>query len=383
MMTDEQLVAEYRTSRSQQAFAEIVSRHAGMVLRTCMRLVGNVHEAEDVVQGVFLVLAQRPEAVDRSVAGWLHEVARRTACKVVRARVRRSRHEAEAARRLAARQGSVAVAEIGTEWQQEPDAALARLPHRLREAVILRYLEGREQEDAARQAGCPRTTLVARSTEGLNRLRSTLFRRGVVLGVPVLAGLLAKEAAASAVPVATISAISSSLAAGVGATVTPAALLAKSAVKGMAWAKVQLAASVVVAAVTVGTVTTLGVHALSQPAVDWRSFTTPRVVLTGHQAEVGTVAFSPDGKLLASGSYDGTAKIWDAATGTERFHLRGGTGKVDRVTFSPDGKLLAMSTRAVYFKLVYVCSLIPPLSDGPTLSGATARSFGCSPEYAA
>ncbi|MBY0524240.1 MAG: DUF1501 domain-containing protein [Gemmataceae bacterium] len=89
MKTDEQLVAEYRTSRCPQVFAEIVARHAAMVLRSCMRQVGNVHEAEDVVQAVFLVLAQRPEAVDRSLSGWLHEVARRTACKVVRGRVRR------------------------------------------------------------------------------------------------------------------------------------------------------------------------------------------------------------------------------------------------------------------------------------------------------
>src|SRR5438105_3419442 len=99
MMTDEQLVAEYRASRSQQAFAEIVHRHAAMVLRTCMRLVGNVHEAEDVLQGVFLALAQRPEAVRGALGGWLHEVARRTACKVVRARLRRTRHETAAAQR--------------------------------------------------------------------------------------------------------------------------------------------------------------------------------------------------------------------------------------------------------------------------------------------
>src|SRR5262249_12869388 len=118
MRTDKQLVAEYRTSRSQQAFAEIVARHAGMVLRSCLRLVGNVHEAEDVVQAVFLVLAQRPEAVDRSLAGWLHEVARRTACKVVRARIRRTQHELAAGKEMASRQTNVAVHEQSLEVQQ-------------------------------------------------------------------------------------------------------------------------------------------------------------------------------------------------------------------------------------------------------------------------
>src|SRR5262249_49219842 len=128
MKTDEQLVAEYRTSRSQQAFAEIVARHARMVLRACGRLVGRLHEAEDVGQAVFLVLAQRPEAVDRSLTGWLHEVARRTACKVVRARIRRTYHEMAAGQQMAARQTSATVIEAGADVQEELDAALARLP---------------------------------------------------------------------------------------------------------------------------------------------------------------------------------------------------------------------------------------------------------------
>lgn len=340
MVSDEQLVAEYRTSRSQQAFAEIVSRHAGMVLRTCLRLVGNIHEAEDVVQAVFLVLAQRPEAVGRCLAGWLHEVARRTACKVIRARARRSRHEEAAGRIRATQPASVAVAMESAELRQELDAALDRLPSRLRQAVILRYLEGREQEEAAQFAGCPRTTLVARSSEGLKRLRVMLQRRGELVSVPVLAGVLVAEATASAVPVAMVSALSSSLAGGLGATVTPTALLAKSAVKGMFWAKAKVCVALVATVATVGAVAPLVVPRAAQP-IDWRLFTTPRAMLVGHVAEVGTLEFSPDGKTVATGSYDGTAKLWDAATGRERFHLKAAAGRVHRVTFSPDGKILA------------------------------------------
>lgn len=98
MSTDEQLLAAYRTSHSDQAFAEIVRRHAGLVLRSAMRTLDNLHEAEDVMQAVFLVLAQRPEAVGRSLSGWLHEVTRRTACKVLRSRLQRTHYEAAAAR---------------------------------------------------------------------------------------------------------------------------------------------------------------------------------------------------------------------------------------------------------------------------------------------
>jgi WD40 repeat protein len=63
--------------------------------------------------------------------------------------------------------------------------------------------------------------------------------------------------------------------------------------------------------------------------------------LTGHSDEVNSVAFSPDGQFLASGSSDFTVEGWNARTGESVGALAGNTGKVSSVTFSPDGELLA------------------------------------------
>src|ERR1035438_8265012 len=60
--------------------------------------------------------------------------------------------------------------------------------------------------------------------------------------------------------------------------------------------------------------------------------------LMGHTREVTSVAFSPDGKRIVTGSEDKTAKVWDAATGRELLALQEHTHWVTSVAFSPDGK---------------------------------------------
>ena len=70
--------------------------------------------------------------------------------------------------------------------------------------------------------------------------------------------------------------------------------------------------------------------------------------LTGHSGWVNSVQFSPDGKTLASGSYDKTIKLWDVATGQLKSTLTGHSAKVNSVQFSPDGKTLVPRTANNY-----------------------------------
>ena len=80
----------------------------------------------------------------------------------------------------------------------------------------------------------------------------------------------------------------------------------------------------------------------------------------GHESTIYSVAFSPDGKLVATGSDYNTSKVWDAETGKELMTLRGHTGEVRSVAFSPDGKLLATAsadkTVQLYLSTHAICS---------------------------
>jgi hypothetical protein len=76
-------------------------------------------------------------------------------------------------------------------------------------------------------------------------------------------------------------------------------------------------------------------------------------ILEGHTGPVSSVAWSPDGKVLASGSADQTAKLWDASTGKLLSTLKGHSGYVTSVVWSPDGKVLASGSEDKTAKLWY------------------------------
>jgi WD40 repeat protein/serine/threonine protein kinase len=79
--------------------------------------------------------------------------------------------------------------------------------------------------------------------------------------------------------------------------------------------------------------------------VDWDSNTyKERHILKGHAGYVWKVTFSPDGRYLASGSWDSTVKIWNVKSGEEVRTLRGHAGIIHGLAFSPDGRRLAAAS---------------------------------------
>ena len=86
-----------------------------------------------------------------------------------------------------------------------------------------------------------------------------------------------------------------------------------------------------------------GVVVAGGGAIWWVFAPHPLYVYRGHSGGVDTVAWSPDGKRIASGGYDSTVQVWDAVDGGNVFTYRGHSGTVSAVAWSPDSKRIASS----------------------------------------
>ncbi len=187
-MTDGQLLDRFASRRGEAAglaFAALVERHGGMVLRVCRRTLSDPDDAEDAFQTTFLVLAQKAGSIRSrdSIASWLHGVAHRVASCSRSAAARRRLHE----RRYADLAGpAVFVGREDDETLSAIHEEIERLPERYRAPVVLCDLEGLAYEQAARHLGCPAGTIKSRLARGRERLGDRLRRRGLAPALGVL-----------------------------------------------------------------------------------------------------------------------------------------------------------------------------------------------------
>jgi RNA polymerase sigma factor (sigma-70 family) len=194
--SDTELLARYAADRDESAFAELVRRHAGMVLGVARRVLREPQDAEDVCQAAFLLLARRAGgARPGSVAGWLCATARLTALNARKMRARRTRAESGAPAGLSPPTplDQMTAADLLTAVDEE----LTRLPDRYRGPLVLCCLEGLARDDAARRLGVTVGTLNVQLDRGRDRLRAALAKRGIELGAVLLAGLVASVAGAA------------------------------------------------------------------------------------------------------------------------------------------------------------------------------------------
>ncbi len=187
-LTDGQLLERYlehRGDEAEMAFAALVDRHGAMVLRLCRQILRGEEDAEDAAQATFLVLARRARTIGRreSIACWLHGVALRVAANARVAAIRRRARELRGGEMRTAGQvvdSEVSAIESHEDWATLHDE-LGALPRFFREPLILCYLDGFSQKQAAAELRCPLGTIQSRLARGKAKLRARLEKRGVVL----------------------------------------------------------------------------------------------------------------------------------------------------------------------------------------------------------
>ena len=188
-MDDWDLLEQFRLARSEQAFGELVRRHAGFVLATCRRRLRDPHLAEDAAQAVFLVLARRPPARRGSsaLAGWLYKSAVYACNNAMRAKKTRDEYERLAAAERAATVDSRTDAAVDpAETEPLLDEALAELSSKERDAVLLRYYQDLSVQQVGQSLGISQNTATKRITRAIERMREFLAGNGLAISAPAL-----------------------------------------------------------------------------------------------------------------------------------------------------------------------------------------------------
>jgi RNA polymerase sigma factor (sigma-70 family) len=389
-LPDRQLLQRFVARREETAFSELVRRHGPMVLGVCRSVLGNHQDAEDACQATFLVLARKAGSIRKagSLASWLHGVAYRLASRAKVSSARRQAHE----RRAGDRPPPGPMDELTwRELRHVLHEELGRLPETYRLPLVLCYLEGQTQEEAARQLGWTAGAVKGRLDRGRDLLRRRLTRRGLALAVPLSAAALS-QATAAPLPAALVDATARSAAlfrageAVAGLASEGAAALAEGGLKAMLGTKLKVWAGLVLALGVLAAGAGLAAHQARPagrpdpgpdggpetaargaeppgsgatrparadhygdplPPATLARLGTVRLRQGGHT--VAAVAFAPDGKALLSGGYgdEVAARLWDPSTGRE-LRTFGGRSRHSgySAALAPDGKTLATACGA-------------------------------------
>jgi RNA polymerase sigma factor (sigma-70 family) len=254
-LSDAQLLERFARWRDEAAFEALVRRHGPLVLGVCQRILRNLQDAEDAFQATFLILVNKAGSIGRPelLANWLYGVASRTALK----------YRARAAHRRACERQAIPMPQpdphLQFAWEELRsvlDEELRHLPEKYRAPLVLCYLEGKTNEEAARILGWPSGSMSSRLARGRELLRERLNGRDRALPAGFFALMLTQHAGPVALPEPLVGA---TVQAALSTTAKMAAVLAPTAAAStpgtpavLSWVRAKLAALILVALLVLG-----------------------------------------------------------------------------------------------------------------------------------
>lgn len=233
------LLREYVERGTEEAFALLVTRHINRVYSIALRHTKNPHQAEEITQTVFVILARKAASLGKKVIleGWLYNTARLTAVTAIRSDLRRSRREKESQMQNLSNETDPDV------WQQiEPflDNAMESLNETDRHAVVLRYFYGKSMREVGVALGGSEGAATLRLHRALEKLRRFFLKRGVTSTTAAIGAAMIANSAHAAPPALAKSVTTAAVAKGVAAGGSASALT-NAVLKMLAWAKIKFA----------------------------------------------------------------------------------------------------------------------------------------------
>src|ERR1700722_9872631 len=337
--TDTELMQEYADSRSESAFAQLTRRHLNLVYSVALRYAGNAHDAQDIAQAVFLILARKiPDLRQRAtLTGWLYETTRLTSRQRVRTRTRQQKRDQEAFMQSAPDHSATNDA-----WHRltpHLEDAMSRLAERDRALLALRFYENKTGAEAAALLGIGEQAAHKRTARALERLRKFFNRRGVALTAALIAAALSAKAIQAA-PASLVAPITAAAAKGsaIGAS---AASLAQATLRILFLAKWKTIFGIAAVALIVAGTAIVIVSIKNKPfSVSPGEVTEAPVLPREPLADTmkfaltsppGGVALQADGKIVVGSTLFG--QFVDDASGSIGFYTRGA------FRLNPDGSL--------------------------------------------
>ena len=251
---DHELLTEFARRGSEAAFATLTARYVSLVYSTALRFTGGAHQAEEITQAVFIILARKAGGLSSRVvlSGWLYQTTRLTAANFIKGEIRRHRREQEAYMQSTLNETDSPPWEALAPWLDE---AMGGLGETDRNAVVLRYFENQTAAEIGAALRMPEDTARRRVNRALDKLRKFFGKRGIALSAAAIAGAISANSVSAAPSglAATISAVAAAKGVAAG---TSTLTLIKGTLKIMAWTKAKTAA-LTAAAVILATGTTV------------------------------------------------------------------------------------------------------------------------------